>query len=91
MMAEAYRRRRRLMLDALDEMGISYGLPQGGQFVFADISFTGLDSGELAQRILTEQHVLAYPGSAFSKDRKDYLTYDLLAAGGQTREKVWNA
>ena len=78
MMAEAYRRRRRLVLDALDAMGIQYGLPQGGQFVFADIGFTGMDSGEVAQRILSEQHVLAYPGSAFSKDRKDYLRMTFL-------------
>ena len=78
MMAEAYRKRRRLVLDALDAMGMSYGLPQGGQFVFADIGFTGMDSGEVAQRILTEQHVLAYPGSAFSKDRKDYLRMTFL-------------
>jgi len=78
MMADAYRRRRRLVLDALDAMGIKYGLPQGGQFVFADISFTGMDSGEVAQRILSEQHVLAYPGSAFSKDRKDYLRMTFL-------------
>ena len=78
MMAAAYQRRRRLVLDALDEMGMKYGLPQGGQFVFADIAFTGLDSAEVAQRMLTEQHVLAYPGSAFSKDRKDYLRMTFL-------------
>ncbi len=78
MMAAAYKRRRRLVLDALDEMGMKYGLPQGGQFVFADIAFTGLDSTEVAQRMLTEQHVLAYPGSAFSKDRKDYLRMTFL-------------
>ena len=78
MMAAAYRRRRRLVLDALDAMGMKYGLPQGGQFVFADIGFTGLDSAEVAQRMLTEQHVLAYPGSAFSKDRKDYLRMTFL-------------
>ncbi len=78
MMAAAYKRRRRLVLDALDEMGMKYGLPQGGQFVFADIAFTGLDSAEVAQRMLTEQHVLAYPGSAFSKDRKDYLRMTFL-------------
>jgi aminotransferase len=86
MMAEAYRRRRRLVLDALDAMGMKYGLPQGGQFVFADISFTGLDSGEVAQRILTEQHVLAYPGSAFSKDRKDYLRMTFLQPEDQLIE-----
>ncbi len=86
MMAEAYRRRRRIVLDALDAMGIKYGLPQGGQFVFADIGFTGLDSGEVAQRILTEQHVLAYPGSAFSKDRKDYLRMTFLQPEAQLIE-----
>ncbi len=78
MMAAAYHRRRRLVLDALDEMGMKYGLPQGGQFVFADIAFTGMDSAEVAQRMLTDQHVLAYPGSAFSKDRKDYLRMTFL-------------
>ncbi len=86
MMAEAYRWRRRLVLDALDAMGIKYGLPQGGQFVFADIGFTGMDSGEVAQRILSEQHVLAYPGSAFSKDRKDYLRMTFLQPEDQLIE-----
>ncbi|MCY4466920.1 MAG: aminotransferase class I/II-fold pyridoxal phosphate-dependent enzyme [Chloroflexi bacterium] len=78
MMAAAYARRRRLVLDALDEMGMQYGVPQGGQFVFANIAFTGMDSAEVAQRILSEQHVLAYPGSAFSKERKDYLRMTFL-------------
>jgi len=78
MMAAAYQRRRRLVLDALDAMGMSYGMPQGGQFVFADIGFTGMDSAEVAQRMLTDQHILAYPGSAFSKDRKNYLRMTFL-------------
>ena len=86
MMAEAYRKRRRIVLDALDAMGMNYGMPQGGQFVFADIGFTGMDSGEVAQRILTEQHVLAYPGSAFSKDRKDYLRMTFLQPEDQLIE-----
>jgi len=78
LMAAAYQRRRRLVLDALDAMGMSYGMPQGGQFVFADIGFTGMDSAEVAQRMLTDQHILAYPGSAFSKDRKNYLRMTFL-------------
>ena len=86
MMAEAYRRRRRLVLDALDAMGMNYGMPQGGQFVFADIGFTGMDSAEVAQRMLTEEHVLAYPGSAFSKDRKDFLRMTFLQPDAQLIE-----
>lgn len=86
MMAEEYKKRRRMVIDALDEMGMNYGMPQGGQFVFADIGFTGMDSAEVAQRILTEQHVLAYPGAAFSKDRKDYLRMTFLQPEDKLKE-----
>ena len=86
MMAEAYRKRRKMVLDALDEMGMSYGMPQGGQFVFADISFTGMGSAEVAQKLLTDQHVLAYPGEAFSKDRKDYLRMTFLQPEDKLKE-----
>lgn len=66
-MRQAYARRRRMVLNALDGLGISYGVPQGGQFLLADISFTGMNSVELAQRILAEQHVLVYPGGPFAR------------------------
>ncbi|TVR22699.1 MAG: pyridoxal phosphate-dependent aminotransferase [Anaerolineaceae bacterium] len=86
MMADTYKRRRRVVLDALDEMGIKYGVPQGGQFVFADISFTGMDSAELAQKILSEQHVLVYPGSAFDKSRAQYIRMTFLQPEEKLRE-----
>jgi len=86
MMRDAYIQRRQMVLEALDAMGMKYGMPQGGQFVFADISFTGMGSAEVAQRILTEQHVLAYPGAAFSKDRKDYIRMTFLQPEDKLKE-----
>ena len=86
MMAEAYTRRRRLVLDYLDEMGIKYGVPQGGQFVYADISFTGMESAELAQQILSDQHVLVYPGAAFDRDRGQYIRMTFLQPEEKLRE-----
>lgn len=77
-MRDAYVRRRRIVLKALDEMGLDYGFPKGGQFVYADITHTGFSSAELAQKILQEQHVLVYPGSAFSKAREQYLRMTFL-------------
>ncbi len=85
-MAETYTRRRQIVLEALDDMGIKYGMPQGGQFVFADISFTGMDSAELAQKILTDQHVLVYPGSAFDKERGQYIRMTFLQPEDKLRE-----
>ncbi|MBK8034425.1 MAG: aminotransferase class I/II-fold pyridoxal phosphate-dependent enzyme [Chloroflexi bacterium] len=86
MMADTYTRRRKIVMDALDDMGIKYGMPQGGQFVFADISFTGMDSAELAQKILTDQHVLVYPGSAFDKERGQYIRMTFLQPEDKLRE-----
>lgn len=89
-MKDTYVRRRRIVLDALDSMGIGYGMPQGGQFVFADIGFTGLDCVELAKRILREQHVLIYPGSAFSReaDSHRYLRITFLQPEEKLRESL---
>jgi aminotransferase len=81
-----YAYRRQLVLDAMDSMGISYGMPQGGQFIFADISFTGMDSISLAQKILSEEHVLAYPGSAFAKGWDEYLRITFLQPEDKLRE-----
>jgi aminotransferase len=86
MMAAAYVHRRQLVLDALNDMGMKYGVPQGGQFVFIDIEFTGMGSAELAQRILTEQHVLVYPGAAFDKDRGQYVRMTFLQPEAKLRE-----
>jgi aspartate/methionine/tyrosine aminotransferase len=85
-MRKAYAHRRRLVLDALDSMGFNYGVPQGGQFVFADISFTGMDCVDLAQKILAEQHVLVYPGSAFAPGWDDYLRITFLQPEEKLRE-----
>jgi aminotransferase len=85
-MADAYARRRKIVMAALDEMGLTYGVPQGGQFVYIDIGFTGLDSGELAQKILADQHVLVYPGSAFDKERGQYVRMTFLQPEDKLRE-----
>jgi aspartate/methionine/tyrosine aminotransferase len=85
-MHATYARRRKLVMDALDQMDIPYGMPQGGQFIFADISFTGMSSLELAQRILEEQHVLAYPGMAFGEGWEHCLRITFLQPEEKLRE-----
>jgi aminotransferase len=86
MMRDTYVRRRQIVLDALDSMGVPYGAPQGGQFVFADISFTGLSSIELAQHILSSEHVLVYPGAAFAQGWESFLRITFLQPEEKLRE-----
>ena len=77
---------KRQVLDAFDSMGIKYGMPQGGQFIFGDVSHLGIDSVELAARILEEEHVLIYPGGAFAPDSKYYVRVTFLQPEAKLKE-----
>jgi aminotransferase len=66
-MQAAYTRRRLLMMDRLDRVGLRYGRPQGGQFMLADIRSTGMSSLDLANRLIDEVHVVVYPGRSFGE------------------------
>lgn len=83
-MRATYVRRRQVVVEAVQSMGLPYGEPQGGQFVFVDISSTGMSSLDLSQQILTEEHVLAYPGGAFSESMNQFLRMTFL----QPEEKL---
>lgn len=86
MMADVLSRRRKIILDALDEMGIPYGVPQGGQFLFMDISVTGWRDVDLARKILRDQHVLTIPGSCFGSPNENYIRLAFLTSEENLRE-----
>lgn len=86
MMAEVLTQRRKIVLDALDEMGIPYGVPQGGQFLFADVSVTGMGDVELAYKFLRDEQVLTIPGSCFGSPNEDYLRIAFLTTEENLRE-----
>ncbi len=72
-MRATYTRRRALTLAALDRMGLSYGNPQGGQFVFVDVRPLGLPSLDLAAQLLERAHVFVGPGVMFGRDWDGFL------------------
>ena len=67
-MVAAYTRRRAIVMRAFDRMGVPYGRPQGGQFLFADIRSVGVSAFEFVERMVDEAHVLVYPGISFGED-----------------------
>jgi aspartate/methionine/tyrosine aminotransferase len=75
---EIYERRRQIVLSALGDMGFTCGLPEGGQFAFADISSTGLDSVTLVKHVLDKTHVLIYPGFAFGQEWESFIRVTFL-------------
>ncbi|MBF8286793.1 MAG: aminotransferase class I/II-fold pyridoxal phosphate-dependent enzyme, partial [Dehalococcoidia bacterium] len=57
--------RRRLIVAALNEMGLTCFDPHGAFYAFPSVRSTGLDDIEFAERLLLEEKVAVIPGSAF--------------------------
>jgi aminotransferase len=60
-------RRRRLMVKALNEMGLTTYEPKGAFYVFPSIRSTGLEDIEFVERLLDEEKVAVIPGSSFGE------------------------
>jgi len=72
-MRREYRRRRDLLVPALNAMGLATLTPKGAFYVFADISATGLSDEEFALRLLKGHGVACVPGSAFGRSGAGYV------------------
>jgi aminotransferase len=66
-MVAEYDRRRTLMTDGLNDMGLSCFEPRGAFYCFPSVRATGLTDEEFATRLLTEERVAVVPGSAFGQ------------------------
>jgi len=57
--------RRRLVVAALNDMGLTCFDPHGAFYAFPSVRSTGLDDIEFAERLLLEEKVAVIPGSSF--------------------------
>lgn len=72
-MREEYDRRRRLVVDEFNGMGLACFEPQGAFYVFPSIQKTGLSSSEFCERLLLEQRVAVIPGNAFGESGEGFV------------------
>ena len=72
-MVRAYDRRRHIMLDAYDKMGLHCFEPRGAFYTFPCIRSTGLTSQEFAERLLREEKVACVPGTAFGESGEGFV------------------
>ncbi len=72
MLAE-YNRRRLLIVQALNDMGLSCVEPRGAFYAFPCIESTGLDDETFAERLLKEEHVAVIPGRGFGPSGVGYV------------------
>ncbi len=57
--------RRRLIVDGLNDAGLTCFDPHGAFYAFPSVRSTGLDDIEFAERLLLEEKVAVIPGSTF--------------------------
>ncbi len=80
-MREAYDRRRRSLVPALQKLGFGVpAMPVGAFYVFADARAFDTDSRRLAFRILEEIHVAVTPGVDFGEIGEGWLRFSYAAA-----------
>ena len=72
-MRESYDRRRRLMVDAFQRMGLECFVPYGAFYVFPSIQRTGMTSEEFCSALLQEKNVAAVPGNAFGASGEGHI------------------
>ena len=72
MMRDEYNRRRRYVVKALNEIGLTCFEPRGAFYVFPSIQISGLTSSEFCEQLLREKEVAIIPGSAFGASGEGY-------------------
>ncbi|WP_448573960.1 pyridoxal phosphate-dependent aminotransferase [Trichothermofontia sp.] len=88
-MRQAFAKRRKLMLDALNAIpGLSCPTPGGAFYLFPNIEKTGMSSLAFCEALLTDYYVATVPGAAFGADghiRLSYATDDATILKGMER------
>ena len=73
MMREEYNRRRNVMVEGFNDMGLSCFMPQGAFYTFPSVQSTGMDSNTFCETLLYEKKVAVVPGTAFGESGEGFI------------------
>jgi aminotransferase len=72
-MVAEYDRRRRLLVDGFNKLGLSTFEPRGAFYTFPNIRASGMDEETFAEALLKEESVAVVPGSAFGPGGEGFV------------------
>ncbi|MCJ7808612.1 MAG: aminotransferase class I/II-fold pyridoxal phosphate-dependent enzyme [Dehalococcoidia bacterium] len=72
-MVAEYDRRRRVIVDGFNHIGLTCFEPRGAFYAFPSVKSTGLSSEDFAERLLREEKVAVVPGDAFGESGEGYV------------------
>jgi len=72
-MRSEYNRRRRLIVDGFNTLGLDCYEPRGAFYAFPSIAASGMSSDDFAMRLLEEEEVAVVPGDAFGASGSGFV------------------
>src|SRR4029078_8944036 len=87
-MVRQYGLRRRVMMDALDAMGLHYGHPGGAFYIYVNTTPTGMESELFCETVLRECRVLFMPGTLFGAQDGHHIRIGYLQPIERIREAI---
>ena len=87
-MVRAYDRRRRFLVKALGDVGLSCFEPLGAFYAFPSIVGTGLSSDAFCEALLYDQKVAAVPGTAFGQGGEGHIRLSYATSLDKIEEAV---
>ena len=87
-MRARYDRRRRLIVDGLNSIGLTCFEPKGAFYAFPSIAATGMSDEEFSERLIVEEKVACVPGSAFGDCGAGHVRCSYATAYGQIEQAL---
>lgn len=72
-MMEEYDRRRKIMVNGFNEIGLVCREPEGAFYAFPSIAVSGMECGEFCERLLQAKKVAIVPGTAFGASGEGFV------------------
>jgi aminotransferase len=72
-MVSEYNRRRRLMVDGFNRLGLKTFEPRGAFYAFPSVAASGMDDETFCQKLLEEERVAVVPGNSFGPGGEGFV------------------
>jgi aminotransferase len=87
-MKQEYDRRRRFIVQALNDIGLKCHMPQGAFYAFPSIAASGESAMDFAKNLLMKQKVALVPGDAFGRDCAQHVRISYASSYDNLKEAV---
>ena len=87
-MVAEYDRRRKLIVNGLNKLGLTTFEPRGAFYAFPRVAASGMDDETFADRLLQEEHVAVVPGNAFGPGGEGFVRCCYATAYEQIEEAL---